>query len=142
MRNIAIPFVALLLLAGCGDRVAPAAPDQTVTATFSVKTADGVTTKATNTVLVVAKAGKTAVVDAWADETPKGSISGRHNFPAGVTAPGIAAYYEGLLRNAGWGELDLRVERSAGRLHFLRSSTANGWSAGNEIELRFQAEIR
>jgi hypothetical protein len=142
MRNTAFLLAAMLLFAGCGDRAAPAAPDQTVTATFRVKTEDGVTMKATSTVLVAAKLGKIAIVDLSADEAPKGSISGRHNFPAGVTAPAIAAYYEGLLRNAGWGEVDLRVERSAGRLQFLRGGSVHGWSAGDEIELRFQAEIR
>lgn len=142
MRYTAFPFAAMLLLAGCGDRAAPATPDQTVTATFGVKTDDGVTTKAATTVLVATKPGKIAIVDAWADKAPKGSISGRHNLPPGVTAAAIAAYYEGLLRNAGWSELDVRVERSAGRLHFLRRSSAHGWATGDEIELRFQAEIR
>lgn len=142
MRNSVFPFSAILLLASCGDPAAPATSDQTVTCTISVKTGDGVTTKPMSVVLVATKSGKIAIGDVSADEAPKGSISGRHRFPPGVTAPAIAAYYEGLLRNAGWGEMDLRVERSASRLHFLQASSTNGWSAGDEIELRFQFDIR
>jgi hypothetical protein len=107
-----------------------------------VKTSDGLTTAPTTTVLVAKKPGKTAVVEVPADEAPKGSVSGRHSFPPGVAAPAIAAYYEGLLRNAGWGEADLRVERSTGRLEFLGVGIASGWSDGKEVELRFQAELR
>lgn len=142
MRHTVLLLAGALLLASCGDHAAPETSDQTITLTFRVKTGDGVTTKPMTTVLVAARPGKPRVVDASADEAPKGSISGRHNFPPGVTASAITAYYEGLLRNAGWGDTDLRVERSTSSMYFLSSRDVSGWSLGNEVELRFQAELR
>lgn len=139
MRIVLVPIVAMLFLAACGDQ-APAPLDTTVA--FRVKTDDGVTTKAAITVLVVHKAGRTAIVEVPTGEPPKGSISGQHNFPPGVTASAIAAYYELLLRNAGWGEKDLHVDRDAGRLLFLGASSVQGWSDGHVVEVRLQAELR
>src|SRR5436190_19825005 len=107
MRRSVIAFCALLA-AGCGD-TAPKPFDGTVT--FRVRgegSGDSVaTTKPATTFLVVEKPGKTSTVDGWEKDAPKGTQYGRHNFPPGVTAAAIAAYYEGLLANAGWRAADL-----------------------------------
>jgi hypothetical protein len=136
MRSVLLSCVALLLL-GCGD---PPSVAFDRTARFAVRTADGVTTKPTGTVLIAAKAGETSIVDAPADQAPPGTVSGRHQFPAGVTAPAIVAYYEGLLRNAGWEEKDVRVERPEGRLRFVGVTALGVRSGDPEIEAGFQPD--
>jgi hypothetical protein len=136
MRNVT-RLAVLLLLSGCGQEV-PFDAD----VTFAVQTSDGVTTQPTRTALEARKAGKTQLVDARADKAPPGTISGRHSFPPGVTAPGIVAYYEGLLRNAGWGEEDFRADRDAGRIYLLAVSGSGGSSDGSEVDVRTKGEYR
>jgi len=107
-----------------------------------VQTSDGVTTKPTSTALEARKAGRTQLVHTPADKAPPGTISGRHNFPPGVTAPGVVAYYEVLLRNAGWGEEDFRADRDAGRIYLFGVTSSYGSSDGSEVDVRTQGEYR
>ncbi len=104
----------LLLLCGCGDPEPTLVPfDGSVTFVIEPQGGSdrpGLVSERTVTYLAVSKRGSTPLVDAWQDATPEGARYGRHAFPAGTSASAIAAYYGGVLANAGWKpDIDFRV---------------------------------
>ncbi len=76
-----------------------------VTAAENPDDPDEVTTVPCRTVLTVAKAGRTPLVDK--DPAAGGpGVYGWTNFPRGINGPGAAAYYAGWLANNGWRQPD------------------------------------
>ncbi|MCA8947980.1 MAG: hypothetical protein KDE27_00660 [Planctomycetes bacterium] len=111
LPGILLPVLALLS-AGCGNS---AADGNDVILTFAVTgtgTGEAATAISAETTVHLAakKPQRTTIVDAWQDDAGEGAQYGRHKFPAGTTAPAIAGYFDGLLKNAGWTDADYRVQ--------------------------------
>lgn len=77
---------------------------------------DAKTPALTTVSLAARKQGRTPIVDAWQDDAGSGEQYGRHKFPPGCSAAGIAGYYQGLLGNAGWTGADFEVKGARIRL--------------------------
>ncbi len=131
MRWIAI--LPILLLAGCS--AAEREPFDAVV-TFSLPAAEGdaaATTQQATVFLVVEKAGRKPIVDAWPDDVGEDVRYGRHKFPLYCTAASIAGYYGPILANAGWKKTDYRVEGA--RVHFFGVTRLNSGASGTEIQV-------
>ena len=139
MRRFVLLLGAALVLAGCGEEPETAAFDATVR--FRVRPSEGggdAVGREATTALAVEKAGRTAVVDAWAEGAPKGTVYGRHRFPPGTTASAMAAYYHGLLRNAGWSDADVRFERDGALLRLVGVSRLEARADGVETAVEVE----
>jgi hypothetical protein len=118
MRTSTAVLASLLLLAACGSEEPTHVHDANVTFLDEAEATEPFTIT-----LFVRKPGRTSITHRT--EPREGEISGRHNFPPHVAGPAIAAYYLGLLNNAGWEHgTDFEVEGATIRFRGVSEAAA------------------
>jgi len=134
-------IAVLLTVAGCGGPE-PAAFDVQITWAVAggMPTTDGpVTSKEAVTFLAVDKPGRARLVDAWQEGAGDGEVYGRHRFPPHSSAPAVAAYYLGVLINAGWERgVDFEIEEGSPTLRLFGVRHAEAGADGDEIRVALE----
>jgi hypothetical protein len=125
-----------LLAIGCGG---PKATPFDGRVTFAVNAGqsspDGpVLSQRAITFLSVTKAGRTPIRDGWQEDVAANEQYGRHIFPRGTSAAAMAAYYGGLLSNAGWKEgADFVYDNASATLRFTGVQALDAGDDSDEV---------